>query len=371
LRKKYAVVAMALAAAMTITGCSLDDIKAKFVGTESSTSQVITGGSITVEDYDPQECVTLPEYKGVEVDCTVSDDDIQSEIDTLLSQNATTKKIKKGTAATGKTVNIDYVGRIKGKKFSGGSATDQTITLGSSGYVDGFDDGVCGMKVGEKKKVKVTFPDDYSANSSLAGKKAVFTVTLNYISKEITPDFDDAFVKENTDYTTVDEYKTKTKESLVSDKKSSAGSTALTSIMTDTTVVSLPETLKEAEKQNISDYTEYQISLYGMDLTSYLSMLGMSEDDYNTQLETYAEDNAKMLLVIEAIAAKENITCTEEDRQTALQETLDANSITEDEYRTQYTTVYGDTFSFEEFLRQSVLYDKVVQFLADNATIKE
>jgi FKBP-type peptidyl-prolyl cis-trans isomerase (trigger factor) len=104
---------------------------------------------------------------------------------------------------------------------------------------------------------------------------------------------------------------------------------------------------------------------------TYLSQIGMSEDDYNTQLETSAEDNAKMLLVIEAVAAKENLTCTEEERSEAIQETLDSAGITEDDYRSQYESYYGDVFAFDEFIRQSVLYDKVVSLLEENAVIKE
>ena len=76
-RKRYTVVAMALAAAMALTGCSIDDVKEKFVGTQAAESQTVTGGSIEIESYRPEECVTLAEYKGIEVDCTVTDDDVQ------------------------------------------------------------------------------------------------------------------------------------------------------------------------------------------------------------------------------------------------------------------------------------------------------
>lgn len=371
MRKRYTVVAMALAAAMALTGCSIDDVKEKFVGTQAAESQTVTGGSIEIESYRPEECVTLAEYKGIEVDCTVTDDDVQKKIDELVSQNVSYTHVKKGTVKKGMDVNIDYVGKIDGKKFDNGSAEDQMIEVGNSGYIDGFDDGLIGMKVGETKDLNLTFPSDYTLNKSLAGKDVVFTVTLNYIAKEKKPDFNDKFVKANTTYKTVEAYKKGTKEELKQTKKENAGSTALATVLQNSKAISIPATLKEAEKQQISKYNEAMIAQYGMDLTSYLEQVNMSQEQYETQLDTYAEDNALMLLVIESIAAKENLTATEEERNAAMQTTLTNSGMTEEQYRSQYKSIYGDAFAFEEFLRQSVLYEKVLNLIQENAVIKE
>lgn len=371
MKKKYTAVAIALMTAITLTGCSLEDVKEKFIGTQMSQSQTVTGGSIEIESYTPEECVTLGEYKGIEVDCTVSDEEIQQQIDALLSQNISYKKIKKGTAAKGMDVNIDFVGKINGKKFDGGSAEDQMVELGNSGFISGFDDGVVGMKVGETKDLNLQFPDDYELDASLAGKKVVFTVTLNYIAEEKKPEFNDEYVAANTTYKTVDEYKTKKKQEMVNKKKEDAGVTAFSEVLAASKAIQIPATLKEAEKLQIKTYSENQVAAYNMDMETYLSQIGMTEEQYNTQLDTYAEDNALMLLVLEAIAAKENISCTEEERKEALNKTLTAASITEQQYRDQYKSYYGDAFSFDEFIRQSVLYDKVTEFIKANAVIKE
>lgn len=371
MKKMATAAALALAAVVALTGCSLEDVKEKFVGTQASGNQTVTGGSVEIEDYTPEECVSLGEYKGVEVDCTVSDEEINQEMETLQNQYITYKKVKKGTAATGMDVNIDYVGRVNGKKFDGGSAEDQMIELGNSGYIDGFDDGVAGMKVGETKDLNLKFPDEYSNDPSLAGKKAVFTVTLNYIAEEKKPAFNDKFVKKYTEYKTVEEYKTKTKETLASSKKENAGTTAFSTVIQNSKAVSIPETLKEAQKQQIRSFTEAQISAYGMDISTYLSQIGMTEEDYESQLDTSAEDNALMLLVIEAIASKENIGCTEEERKEAVAKTTESAGITEEEYREQYKSYYGDALAFDEFIRQSVLYDKILELITENAVIKE
>lgn len=371
MKKKYSVVAVALVAAMALTGCSVDDVKEKFIGTQASVTHTITGGAIEVEDYSPEECIQLAEYKGVEVDCTVTDDEVQSSIDELLSQGTTYKKIKKGTVENGMNVNIDYVGKINGKKFDNGSAEDQMIEVGNSGYIDGFDEGLIGMKVGEKKNLNLTFPSEYALNPSLAGKDVVFTVTLNYIAKEKTPKLTDKYVKENTTYKTVEEYKKGIKDELLASKKENAGSTALTKVIQNSKAISIPATLKEAEKLQISNYNNAMIAQYGMDLETYLEQVNMTQEQYDAQLDTYAEDNALMLLVIEAIAAKEGFTATEEEWKAAMQTTLSNAGITEEDYRSQYASFYGDAFAFEEFLRQSVLYQKVVELVENNATIKQ
>lgn len=370
MRKKVTAVAFAFAAAMALTGCSWSDVTEKFIGTQTAESQIVSGGSVEVEPYSPEECITLGEYKGLEIQHSVSDEDVQKEIDTLLSQHISYKKIKTGTAAQGMDVNIDYSGKIDGKKFDGGSAEDQMIEVGDSGFIDGFDDGVAGMKVGETKDLDLQFPDDYQLNPSLAGKKVVFTVKLNYIAEEKKPEFNDKFVAANTDYKTVAEYKENTKKSLEERNKANGGVSAFSKVIENSKVVNMPATLKEAEKKQISTYTENQIKAYGMDMDSYLANIGMTKQDYESQLDAYAEDNALMLMVLEAIAARENITCTEEERQKALNETLAQAKIEEKDYRAQYTSFYGDAFSFEEFLRQSVLYDKVVAFIEENAVIK-
>lgn len=371
MRNKVTAVVFAFAAAMVLTGCSWSDVAERFIGPQTAETQIVSGGSVEVEPFDPEECIVLGQYKGVEIQHSVSDEDLQKKIDELLSQHIDYKKIKTGTAAQGMSVNIDYTGKIDGKKFDNGSAEDQMIEVGNSGFIDGFDEGVAGMKVGETKDLDLQFPDDYQVNPSLAGKKAVFTVKLNYIAEEKKPEFNDKFVAANTDYKTVEEYKENTKKTMEDENKANGGVKAFSKVIENSKVVSMPPTLKEAEKKQISTYTENQIQSMGMDMDTYLSQVaGMTKQDYESQLDAYAEDNALMLMVLEAIAARENITCTEEERQKALNETLEQAGAEEADYRAQYASFYGDAFSFEEFLRQSVLYDKVIAFIEENAVIK-
>lgn len=152
--------------------------------------------------------VTLPkDYASIplkKADIEPTEEDVQSQIDSLLSQNTTTREITDRAAADGDTVNIDYVGTVDGVAFTGGTYSGYSLTLGSGSFIDGFEDQIVGHKPGETFDVNVTFPDGYSDSTDaegnavvLSNKKAVFSVTLNYISEEILPELTDAWVEEN------------------------------------------------------------------------------------------------------------------------------------------------------------------------------
>lgn len=370
MKKRAVIISTFLAASLMLTGCSWNDIKAKFTGEDGST-QTASGSAIVVEDYDPEECITLPEYKGIEVDCKVSDEDVQAEIDSFLSDNASENKIKKGKCKEGDTVNIDYVGKIDGEAFDNGSATDQTITLGSSGYIDGFDDGVIGMKPGQTKDINVTFPDDYSAEE-LAGKPAVFTITLNYISEEVTPELTDKLVSEKTDYKTVDEYKKATKENLKKDKKENAGQTAYAEVEEKAEVKKYPETLVEVCKSQLDAYYKYTATQYGYsDFDSFLTAMQMNKDTYQDQLKQAAQSIAKTQLLAEAIAAKENISVTDDEVKKEIAAVAEQAGQEEADLKKSFEDLYGEAITIENYYKVTLLTNKVVDFIGDNAKIVE
>lgn len=374
MKKQITVISIVLVIAMVMTGCSWEDVKSKFVGTDNSAS----GTSISLDEIDTEECVTLATYKGVEVDCTVSDSEIQSQIDTLLSNNPNVKKIKKGKCKNGQSVNIDYVGKMNGKKFDGGSEEGRTIVLGSSGFIDGFDDGVIGMKVGEKKDVKLKFPSPYEPNPDLAGKDAVFTVTLNYIEKSEEAKFNDAFVKKNTSYKTVAEYKTKTKESLVNSKKESAGATAMDTVQNNSKFLSIPEELKTSCSNQMDSYYRYMATSYGYsDFNTFLTQVNMTEDTYKQTVAEGAESLAKTQILTAAIAKKEGMSVTDDEVKKAISDAVAANAssggedVDENSLREQFKSIYGDAITLEDYYKINLLSDKVINFLKENAKIKE
>ncbi len=377
MKRKAVMISAFLAASLMLTGCSWNDIKAKFTG-EDTSAPVASGSAIVIEDYKPEECVTVPEYKGIEVDCKISDEDIQAEIDSFLANNSTEDKIKKGKCKKGDMVNIDYVGKVDGEAFDNGSATDQTITLGSSGYIDGFDDGVVGMKVGETKDINVTFPEDYGKDGQdeemkkLAGKPAVFTITLNYISETKMPQLNDKLVSEKTEYKTVAEYKDGTRKKLVDDKKKNAGQTAYGEVEQKAEVKKYPETLVESCKSQLDAYYKYTAKQYGYsDFKTFLSAMQMDEATYNDNLLKAAQSISKTQLLAEAIAAKENITVTDEEIKAEIANVAKQAEQEEAELKKNFEDLYGQAITIERYYKVTLLTNKVIDFVGENAKIIE
>lgn len=353
MKKTYMAVALALAMATMITGCSSSEVP--------SVKEMMVGKDKL--DYNPSECVSMKEYKGIEVDCTVTDEEVQSEINELLENNKL--QIKKGTCKKGDTVNIDYSGKKNGKKFDGGTAEDQTITLGSSGMIDGFDDAIIGMKVGEKKDAKMKFPKDYG-EKSLAGKQVVFTLKLNYISKKAT--FDDAFVAKNTDYKTVAEYKEGTKKSLVEKKKSSAGYTAFETLTKDMKITNTPQSLHDKWEKIITNDLESNAKSSGVDVDTMLSYYGMDKETY---LKESVENQLKQVLAVETIVQKEGIEITEQEIKDEIKVAVSQSGQEESAYRKSFDEYYKGEQTLEEFIEFNLKAKKILEVLKNNAKLKE
>lgn len=370
MKKRAVMISALLSVSLMLTGCSWNEIKSKFTGEDTSTTA--SGSAIVVEDYNAEECVTVPEYKGIEVDGTVSEEEIQSEIDSFLQENAKENKKKKGTCKKGDSVNIDYVGKKDGEPFDGGSATGQTITLGSSGFIDGFDDGVIGMKVGETKDINVTFPEDYANSKELAGQPAVFTITLNYISETVTPKMTDKLVAEKTDYKTVEEWTAAKKEELKKDKKDNAGSTAYAQIEEKAEVKKYPETLVASCKAQLDAYYKYTAEQYGYsDFNAFLSAMQMDETTYDQNLKQAAQSIAKTQMLAEAIAAKENLSVTDEEVKKEIADVSAQSGQEEADLKKNFEDLYGEAITIENYYKVTLLTNKVIDFVGKNAKIKE
>lgn len=353
MKKAYMAVAIALAMTTIVSGCSAPDklsVKEMMVGKDKL-------------DYNPVECVSIKEYKGIEVDCTVKDEEIQEKIQELLDNNKIQQK--KGTCKKGDTVNIDYSGKKDGKKFDGGTAEDQTITLGSSNMIAGFDDAIIGMKVGEKKDAKMKFPDDYG-EKSLAGKKVVFTLKLNYISKDAT--FDDAFVAKHTAYKTVAEYKEETKKSLVASKKDSAGYTVFESIMKDIKLNNSPKSLHDRWEKIISNDLEMQAKQSGMEVDAMLAMYGMEKESY---IKDSVDSQLKQVLAIESIAQQEEVEISEQDIKDEIKVACSQANQDEAAYRKSFDEYYKGAQTLEDFIETNLKAKKVLEILKNNAKLKE
>ena len=228
MRKFKRTFAVALALAMSVSmfsGCgdkknggTISDATATDAQSDSTEETTLATDNMDLDEYISYyaENVTLGDYKNIEYSyevAAVSDSDIQSSVDSFLSENATYDEDKESEAKTGDTVNIDFTGKIDGVEFDGGSGTNYDLVLGSGSFIDDFEDQIVGHKAGDTFDVAVTFPDDYG-NDDLNGKDAVFTTTLNYIKLTHTPELTDELVAENTDFSNVADYKQDLKNNL-------------------------------------------------------------------------------------------------------------------------------------------------------------
>ena len=260
-------------------------------------------------DYDVESLDKLGDYKGLtytETDTSVSDEEVESQINSTLTAHATPEQIKDRAVEDGDTVNIDYEGKIDGETFEGGTASGASLTIGSDSFIDGFEDGLIGVKPGEKKTLNLKFPDDYKTNPDLAGKAVVFDVTVNYIEgDDIVPELTDDFVKglSITDVSTVDEYRAYVKSQLQTNKESEAESSKqkelLQQAVDNAEIKEIPEELVTEYSAQYTSYYQQYASYFGMEFSDFLTQyMNQTEDDFNKDAADYGKQVAGNMLVV-------------------------------------------------------------------------
>jgi len=214
--------------------------------------------------------VTLGKYKGIEVtkiDTSVSDEEVQKEVDAELKKNARIVT-KEGSAALSDTVVIDFDGSVDGIPFDGGKSEGYELELGSHTFIDTFEDQIVGHSAGDEFDVNVTFPEEY-AEKSLAGKAAVFAVKLNEVKAHELPELDDEYVSDTTEFDTVDAYKKDILDRLTKQKEDAAKGQkedeAVEKLVADSTM-DIPDAMIEFQTDNeLRDYS-YSLRRSGLDI---------------------------------------------------------------------------------------------------------
>lgn len=304
--------------------------------------------------------VTLGEYTGMTIDrivTTVTDDDVQEEIQNELYADAEFKEVTDRGAKEGDTVNIDYTGKIDGEEFDGGSDTGMDLELGSDTFLPEFEDGIIGMKKGETKDITITFPEDY--DGTVDGKTAVFSVTVNSITEAILPKYNDAYVKENYDYDTTAEYEASLKSDLQEqydeDATFTACSDALSEAVDNAEFDGYPEDMYDLAKEQMEYENQAFADQLGIELTDLVG------EDYDIEEDILATIHEK--LVVYAIAEKEKLTVTDEEFDTYAEDNWELYGY---DTKEDFISDYGD-----EEIRYSLLYDKVLNFLGENNTFHD
>ena len=315
-----------------------------------------------IPEYDASEYVTLGEYKDLTVEVTpveVTDDQVMDKIASETKQTLT-----EGTVESGDTVNIDYVGKIDGEEFDGGSAEGYDLEIGSCTFIDGFEDGIIGMQVGDTKDLELKFPEDYHS-TDLAGKDVVFTVTVNSISRvpELTDEVADSVVEGMTAEAYQESVRQDLEDQAKESQKTEAEQKLLQAVYENATIDGYPEENLQYTIKRAKDYYEWLASMYGMSLDDYLKNYGMTQDEFNEQIQPVAEEALGEEMTLLAIAKEENIEVSDEEYEAGLARYAEAQGMDDP---SKLEEAYG-----ENYIKNSLLQEKVLEFLYENATIEE
>ena len=381
MKKRAIMISMLLVMALSVTGCSqktatkdkdtkteetakTDDAEETESDNTEDTSEDTPTTAELMAGIDVEKCVTLGDYKGVTVEKTiqsVTDEDVQNEIDNALANYPVEVD---QAAKEGDTVNIDYVGKIDGEEFDGGSDQGADLKLGSGKFIDGFEDGLIGARKGETRTLNLTFPEDYTQD--LAGKAVEFTVTVNAV-KEPLSEPTDQWVADNIEgYDNIADYKagirSEQEESNEQTAENQVRYAAWTQVIDNCTINEYPETLGEVGKKLYEQQVETYAKYAGMELDAYIESSGLTQEEYQSNMEEYGKNVAAQALVCQAICDKEGFAIGDDDYQKALQDMLTEYGCTEDEL----IQTYG-----QDNVEQSIMLNRVSNLILENANVTE
>lgn len=262
--------------------------------------------------------VKIEGYQGVTAwkkPVEVTDKDVDDEIARVQERNSRMVTVEDREAQNGDITVIDFDGYVDGKQFEGGKAENYSLSLGAGQFIPGFEDQVVGHKTGDEFDVNVKFPEDYQAKE-LAGKEAVFKIKLHEIKKKELPAVDDDFVKDVSEFNTLDEYKADVRKK-ISDAKAEAAEDSVDNQIIDKLVglvqAEIPEAMYENRiNEDMRDFS-YRLQSQGMNIETYMKYTGLDQDAVRKQFRPQAERQVKLRLALEKIAELEAVKVSDED----------------------------------------------------------
>ncbi|MDO0921057.1 MULTISPECIES: trigger factor [unclassified Enterococcus] len=309
--------------------------------------------------------VKLGDYKELTVekqDREVTEEDVDARIKREQEAQAELVIKEDEAAENGDTVVIDFEGFLGEETFEGGKGENYSLELGSNSFIPGFEEQLVGTKAGDSKDVTVTFPEDYQAED-LAGKEAVFKVTVHEVKAKKLPELDDEFAKDVDDSVESlaelkEKYRaelTETKEKAAEDAKDEA---AIRQAVENAEIVELPHSMVHDEVHRSMDEFLNNMQRQGISPEMYYQLTGSTEADLHTQFEGEAETRVKTNLVIEAIAKAEGLEATEEDIENEIKELSEAYNMPVDQIKRVLT---------EDMLKHDITMKKAVELVTGTA----
>ncbi|MCR4441064.1 MAG: trigger factor [Peptococcaceae bacterium] len=319
--------------------------------------------------FDIKPEVKLGKYKGLELTkqpVDVKEEDIDAEIDRMRERYAKLKAVEEA-AAEGDILTIDFEGKLDGEAFSGGSAENYSLQIGSHSLIEGFEEQLVGSKPGETREVEVTFPENYHS-PELAGKKAVFTVTVKEIKRKELAPLDDEFAKDVSEFDTLQELRldieNKLKEAAKKRSENELRSEAVKKAA-ENAQLEIPRSMIERQAYRMAENFAMQLQGQGLSLEYYFKATDTKPEDLIKSYLPAAEDTVRTDLVLEAIAKAENIKVSAEEIEAEISKM--AEQLKQEPARVREVAEKQGQISSLEF---GIMIRKAVDLIITEATIK-
>ncbi len=310
----------------------------------------------------------LKKYKGIEIEkieYNVKESDVENELKDMQDKNSRLVTVENRPAQNDDTAIIDFEGFVDGVAFDGGKGENYNLVLGSHSFIEGFEDQVVGMNVGEEKEINVTFPKEYFSKN-LAGKPAVFKVKLNELKKKELPELDDEFAKDVSEFDTLKELKQSIKEKLekqFKDREKYEKEDAIVRELVKELEVDIPSGMIEAEVENMMKDMEQRMSYQGLKMDQYLKMMNKTEEQFKKEYEPQALEAIKSRLAIEVVVKSEKIEASDEEIKTKIEEMAknygkEAKELEENE-------------NVRNYIKNGIENEKAMEFLVANSKEKK
>ena len=313
--------------------------------------------------------VTLGQYKGIEVekaDTAATDEEVNAEIDKEREANSRTISVEDRAVQDGDMTVIDFEGFVDGEAFEGGKGTDYPLTIGSGAFIPGFEEKLVGAEIGKEVEVDVTFPEEYHAKE-LAGKPAVFKCTVKEIKVKELPELDYDFAQDVSDFDTLEEYKAdvrkKVEEKKAAEAKAKKEDAVIEKIIEGATM-EVPDAMVETQAERMVDEFAQRLQMQGLSMDQYLQFTGGNVQAMVEQSKPQALKRIQSRLVLEAVAASENLTASDEE--------LDAELGRMAEQYKMEVEKLKEMFAEEDLksVREDLAIQKAVELVTDAAVEK-
>ncbi len=308
---------------------------------------------------------TVSEYKGLKVkktDLTVTDEDIENALKDAQDKNARTITIEDRPLQDGDISTIDFEGFVDDVAFEGGKGENYELTIGSGTFIPGFEDQLVGMNIGEEREISVKFPEEYHADN-LAGKDAKFKVKLISIKAKDLPAIDDEFVKDISEFETLDEYKKDLKEKLAKKKEDEAKASKESQVIEkiiENTEVEIPEAMVNDEVAKMVEEFSANLSYQGLDFDTYCTYANTTKEEFSENLKPQAINDIKLKLALEYIANKEEVKVEDTEINEKIEELAK-------QYGSENAESLKENANVRKYMNDKLQQDKTLEVVVNSA----